>query len=515
MSVKKKNLDAHLAEIFKQFVAIKDEDFKRSQEVFKSVFEEVKAKMGEKCNYFSKYSGQVLYAGSVYDGIKVSRLDEFDMDIVIRLPINYDNGENGIIIENDQPGFVKMKIINAFDNLDKQPEWEKCHKVTREWRDSEKYFLQNKFRQWMHGTVQKALNEMDGKVVVNGVTYLIKYKESGPAYTLNIRNDKGDPEFNLDVDLVPVIRFMLPRWPEGYRAVPGGQQAKEWLVVPKPNKGLKDETMKNRCWRLSFQDYERELMKGCQQLKTTIRLIKKLRDALELKAIASYYIKTLFLWKIMNEDKKFWQNKISVMFRIMVQELRDAIKAKNIRYFWHQDNNLIEGLKPTLQKVYVDKLTEVLNSIEANDVDKIVASLLTVTELTEFKKSEFYQKTAAAAAAKDVRDGASSVSRQSSVASNASGNNSQSSQDSVPKSGNKSKVDNDLLKTLMDKIDVLVDKVTSLEDRMLRLEMRNGLKKNDTITINKDILSLVADTTVIQTDDPKKDSTVDSLIEFN
>lgn len=161
----------------------------------------------------------MLYAGSVYDGIKVSRLDEFDMDIVIRLPINYDNGENGIIIENDQPGFLKMKIINAFDNLDKQPEWEKCHKVTREWRDSDKYFLQNKFRQWMHGIVQKALNEMDGKVVVNGVTYLLKYKESGPAYTLNIRNDKGDKEFNLDVDLVPVIRFMLPRWPEGYKLV--------------------------------------------------------------------------------------------------------------------------------------------------------------------------------------------------------------------------------------------------------------------------------------------------------
>lgn len=63
----------------------------------------------------------MLYAGSVYDGIKVSKLDEFDMDIVVRLPLNYqDDGENGIIIENDQPGFVKLKIIKAFDNLDKQ-----------------------------------------------------------------------------------------------------------------------------------------------------------------------------------------------------------------------------------------------------------------------------------------------------------------------------------------------------------------------------------------------------------
>lgn len=94
----------------------------------------------------------MLYAGSVYDGIKVSKMDEFDMDIVIRLPISYEEGLNGIMIENDLPGFVKLKICNAFDNLDKQHGWESCHKVTREWRDADKYFLQNKFRYVSMGT---------------------------------------------------------------------------------------------------------------------------------------------------------------------------------------------------------------------------------------------------------------------------------------------------------------------------------------------------------------------------
>lgn len=57
---KKKNLDVYLLEVFKQFIAIKDDDFKRAQEVFKSVFEQVKQKMGEQSNYFLKYSSQVL-----------------------------------------------------------------------------------------------------------------------------------------------------------------------------------------------------------------------------------------------------------------------------------------------------------------------------------------------------------------------------------------------------------------------------------------------------------------------
>lgn len=58
---------------------------------------------------------------------------------------------------------------------------------------------------------------MKGQVDVNGTVYLVTYKESGPAYTLNIRNEKNDEHFLLDVDLVPVIRFLHPRWPEGYK----------------------------------------------------------------------------------------------------------------------------------------------------------------------------------------------------------------------------------------------------------------------------------------------------------
>ncbi|KAL4704888.1 hypothetical protein ACJJTC_018505 [Scirpophaga incertulas] len=391
MSAKKK-MDAYLAEIFNQFIAIKDDDFKKSQEVFKSVYQIVKSKMSDKCNYFKKYSTQFVYAGSVYDALKVSRLDEFDIDIIIRLPINQlDEGKLGVILENDQPGYVKMRIYDGFDNLDKQPEWEKCHVVTKDWRDASKYFLQNKFRFWLQKIVQTALNDLNREVTVNGVKYLLTYRESGPAYTLNIRNSPDEPSFNLDVDLVPAIKFTLPRWPQGYRRIENSQ-IKDWLVVPKPNKAVKEDTLKNRCWRLSFQEFEREMMKDCNQLKTTIRLVKKLRDALGMKAIASYYIKTLFLWKIDGNDKKYWQTKISLLFQTMVKELYDAIEKKNIPYFWHKDNNLIEGLKVSHQSIYLIKLGGVLKSLECNDVDAVAAALLTTSELQMFKKSEFSQQ---------------------------------------------------------------------------------------------------------------------------
>ncbi|KAF9422829.1 hypothetical protein HW555_001613 [Spodoptera exigua] len=388
MSSKKRSLDLYLGEVFKQFISIKDDDFKKSQNVFKTVFDQVKQKMGEQCNYFKKYSSQVMYGGSVSDNIKVGKMDEFDMDIVIRLPISYSD----IIIENEEPGFVKLKITSAFDNLDKQPDWEKTHKVTREWRDSDKYLLQKRFRQWMHKIVQKALNAMEGKVTVDGDVYLLTYKESGPAYTLNIRNDEGTEKYALDVDLVPVIKFMYPRAPEGYRVIEG-LQAKDWLVVPKPNKALSDSTLKNRCWRLSFQEQEREIIKDCKALKKTIRLVKKLRDALEMKAIASYYIKSLFLKKVYEtQDKVYWQNKVSLLFRTMVEELYLSIQKKEIPFFWNCNHNLIAGLKESLQKIYCHKLRNVIVAIDANDIEKVVRALLTAEEMREFKKSEFYLK---------------------------------------------------------------------------------------------------------------------------
>ncbi|KAH9642882.1 hypothetical protein HF086_005164 [Spodoptera exigua] len=319
MSSKKRSLDLYLGEVFKQFISIKDDDFKKSQNVFKTVFDQVKQKMGEQCNYFKKYSSQVMYGGSVSDNIKVGKMDEFDMDIVIRLPISYSD----IIIENEEPGFVKLKITSAFDNLDKQPDWEKTHKVTREWRDSDKYLLQKRFRQWMHKIVQKALNAMEGKVTVDGDVYLLTYKESGPAYTLNIRNDEGTEKYALDVDLVPVIKFMYPRAPEGY----------------------------------------------------------------------SYYIKSLFLKKVYEtQDKVYWQNKVSLLFRTMVEELYLSIQKKEIPFFWNCNHNLIAGLKESLQKIYCHKLRNVIVAIDANDIEKVVRALLTAEEMREFKKSEFYLK---------------------------------------------------------------------------------------------------------------------------
>ncbi|XP_059061409.1 cyclic GMP-AMP synthase-like receptor isoform X1 [Achroia grisella] len=409
MSNKKKNyLDLYLTEIHNRYVSLKKDHNEKALDVFNSVFAIFKNSMKKYCNYFNHYSTEDMLSGSVYDGTKVSKLDEFDMDIVIRLPINYDEGENGITIENEEAGYVKLKITNAFDNLAKQSNWENRHVVIHSWRDNEGYLRQDKFRSWIQGVAQKAMNEFNGQVTVNGVTYSLESSQSGPAYTLKIASLPNDQPFKLDVDLVPCIKFDFSRWPEGYRKPAIQERSEEtntnkdkvrpdktsehfWLAVPKPNKAIEDPERQNRCWRLSFQDFERDLMRDCQNLKTTMKLVKKIRDVLDMKAIASYFIKTLFLWKISQTNKMYWNTKLSDLLKAMLEELYNAINRKNIPYYWQEDNNLIQALSNDQQQNYTRSLKDVLDSFQSNDMDGILIALLTKDELAQFKGSNFYR----------------------------------------------------------------------------------------------------------------------------
>lgn len=187
--------------------------------------------------------------------------------------------------------------------------------------------------------------------------------------------------------------------------------------------------------------------------------IKKLRDSLGMKAIASYYIKTLFMWKVEANDKKYWQKKISVHFREMVEELYKAVNNGKIPYFWNENNNLIQGVRPSLLQLYAKKLKEVLDSIDSNDVEKTVFFLLNTEEINEFKNSEFYKTQEA--------NNINTVSRQASIVSTSS----LPSEVESPKP-EKSKDDNllNIVKSLMGKVDRLTMKVDQLEEKVFELE---------------------------------------------
>lgn len=203
-----------------------------------------------------------------------------------------------------------------------------------------------------------------------------------------------------------------------------------------------------------------------------------MRDARGMKAIASYYIKTLFLWKVEKHDKKYWQKKLSVIFREMVDDLYTAIKNKNIPYFWNEHNNLIQGVKATLLNDYADKLKKVLDSIDANDVEKVVYALLSTEEIKQFKESEFYKKQV---------ELSNNISRSTSTVSSSS-----SEVDSSKPVEKKQKDDSllELVKSLVAKVDKLTIQMEKQDDRILQLEKELKDVKKDALNPNteKEIL---------------------------
>ncbi|CAH0699696.1 unnamed protein product [Spodoptera exigua] len=391
------NLNSLLSDIYVRYIKLSD--FGTHYRVFDTIFQAVHKKMKEVDPYYQKYSSTVQCCGSHFDNLRIDKPDEFDMDIVIGLPINikvdpFNSDNSDIILEAKSPGYVQLKMGVQFQRLpmrDKE-EW-LINKTAYEWKDESNYLLRSKFCDWFKSVVNKALNKFEctsnGRPVyyVEGVRYVIDKSESGPAMTLLISNSSRN--FKLDVDLVPCFKFPENRWPisKSYRAIPPRCKKDYWMVVGKPNKGSQCSYDQSRSWRIALHNQERELMHHSYNLRQAIRLIKKLRDSLQMKKIASYYIKTLFYWEVMEiNNPDYWQkNSPATLFKQMVGKLHQALVERNIPYFWNKQNNLIGTVPSQILANYEAKLRPLLEILEQPSQYKLVAKyLLTPAEFYDY-----------------------------------------------------------------------------------------------------------------------------------
>lgn len=78
--------------------------------------------MKNKDDLFKTIYKRIMFTGSFYKGTKVGKPEEFDLDLILKLPVDYD----GIKIENvkERPGFARIIIENNI----KLPGWKKHEK---------------------------------------------------------------------------------------------------------------------------------------------------------------------------------------------------------------------------------------------------------------------------------------------------------------------------------------------------------------------------------------------------
>ncbi|KAJ3660811.1 hypothetical protein Zmor_005242 [Zophobas morio] len=362
--------------INQKYVALPNDETKRNNKLLQ-VIDRIIQTLQNKSTLFTNLYQNKFYGGSFYDGLKVGKPSEYDLDCLLCLPKIVEP----TVKVSDKPGYVHI-VLNNMEALRKS-EIEGPKYVGLDNLLVGNRLSTQKVRSWMESLMTSAVignSTMEIKMDDSDSKCVVKYKvfKSGPALTLKLEGNLNGQDFKIDIDLVPCFTFFDDHWPGNeYRPNPS-QKKNTFFVVPKSPS--EDAPLH---WRLSFQEQERELLSGYAVMKPTIRLIKKLRDRHEHK-IASYYIKTVFLWELEMLDKNFWNKPLSFVFVTMLRKYAEYIERKNIPYYWNDSNNLLGDLNEITASCIANKLKNIVDHI-----DKICNSKLGFYDVvTYFLRSE-------------------------------------------------------------------------------------------------------------------------------
>jgi len=292
---------------------------------------------------FKELYQKIYYTGSFYEGLKVKAANEFDLNIVLKLPFKLQEIQ---VVHNTAPGFVKYQLTQPLECLlARHPKWETFKALDKIMDPTHKYLSQKNLNCWLQSVVDRALQTNQAKFPN------VKRSCSGPAKTLKISSINGTAVV-LDIDLVPVVE--LNDFPGSVRISPEIQSAlprdkRTCFIVPKPPPAhivAKYKNDEDKLFRVSLPDAERFLMenKGC--VKMLIKIFKAIRDKDNLNFFSSYYIKSVFLGQLAKHPQAdYWkEDNLDKLFIMMLKEFIMAMDKKSITHIFFNNFNLIAGL---------------------------------------------------------------------------------------------------------------------------------------------------------------------------
>ncbi|XP_068671833.1 cyclic GMP-AMP synthase-like receptor 1 [Montipora foliosa] len=184
----------------------------------------------------------------------------------------------------------------------------------------------------------------------------------GPAVTLIITNRMNGRVYSIDLTLVVAIKDKS--WPEdadewkerSRRGWPNQNLVQEiWhdgchLVAKQPKGSNVPEREKGFLWTYSFSKAEKKLfLKGghgeessCR--KQVLRILKALREELELHPLKSYHLKTMLLYECeAKPSPSNWTfDCLGDRFMGLLQRLEDCLRQKNCPHHFMREFNLFE-----------------------------------------------------------------------------------------------------------------------------------------------------------------------------
>lgn len=361
--IKAERCEAIFHQINRHYIRLKEKEKKEYTRILFIVLEKLIHIMRKGDKLFDSLRPKLDFLGSYFDRLRIGQPNEYDINIILKFPINYDK----IILDaaNSSNDYTAIVMPSEFRRLSKiAATSNQGFAKTTSWCNKEFKLSVVKFRSWMQRTVDVAINSLpleDGMRVLkvnNKYKYKLHTNLSGPANTITIVKDDNDV---INIDLVPSFAFSLPKKPIHSKVLFTRVESTKilrYFVVPKPNSD-------DYSWRLAFPFQERYFLKNSNNLKSTIRIIKQFRDVQGFTKLSSYFIKTLFFWECASNDESYWcKNSLSFLVLKMLNKLKESLYNHNIPNFWCPSHNILEKIKPETCYHWHNRICHILTDIE-------------------------------------------------------------------------------------------------------------------------------------------------------
>ncbi|KAJ3660807.1 hypothetical protein Zmor_005238 [Zophobas morio] len=356
-----------------QYISIDKDDMETKKFYVERIIRFLIQLMKAESPAFKRLYVDLFGGGSGYEGLKITKPDEFDIDILMRIP----EPAAPVLLENNIPGYVNLKLEH-FQRL--QHKYPEVYEVMQDFVDDNNYLLTKEMKSsFMQSIFDRVMNTISNNTIqVLGSDFRIsRVQNLGPAFTLTI---EGLNELKISVDLVPCILLDGSQWPgEGFEPNPYTSPS-DFFIVPKSPR--RDVPHIDRYWRLSFQKQEREIIFDRQWLKPTIRVLKRIRDNFQHR-ISSYAIKTMFFRELKignptldDDTPALWSLPFSYCVVHMLEVYATCLHNSKIPYFWNKKMDLLDDLTPGQKTQYKNDIENMLDDIKANpDFDTILSYL--------------------------------------------------------------------------------------------------------------------------------------------
>ncbi|KAG0445537.1 hypothetical protein HPB47_014164 [Ixodes persulcatus] len=307
--------------------------------ILKTLLGDIFAQMKQTDPFFRLLFKRLEYTGSYYDGLRIKKADEFDINLVLNLPFEKDE----FTASDGCPGHVGYEVDPAAMVRLRREGDAKWVPLLLNWMDGSRgRLVPDRVTQWLESVLDPVLRTY---VVPSGPCSAmeeIRLLQHGPAVTLYIKLKDGN---QIDVDLVPVIEFHHPSWPTSVQKK--GWMANmlpedfNWFLVPKP------PMPKSHLWRLHFPNIEKRLIEDHGCVKPIIRLLKAMRDSYGWD-LSSYSLKTFVMSQLVaNDDAQYWHPDNQGMLFVRVLDCLGHVLAQPgpaISFLFHPEVDLTETI---------------------------------------------------------------------------------------------------------------------------------------------------------------------------